>query len=408
MKAGCKLVAFVVLFFQGGDYMGYIPALEKIENLVASQLLKNGNKSADALECIKFMREMKKLSQKDIASKIGLTVEEYNTFENGLQESCDVKKLAEAIRGCITYLGCSLEFILGRSYYVYNQDTNQMTQDEYARIIKDEDIVGQRIDSIIFDDDLSEKEIYTWIKEKKLIHSTEDIQIIRRLIRCSKNLDTIKYIAKRLGATWQYIAGLSQNRWCEDIVVHKKQNDIMRNVIANHLNLVVKNYFPRIKYEKLMCERLKSYRQSLGKSFNAEIVAKTLGMSRQAYAKYENGQTSLIDNFHILEKLAEILNCLPEYILLLSDNTAKTGIYAYDGNQYIISCIIEAPLSFYKTYPKPVLRVMSDRFDRLTKEEDSVKEKVIDFIDIIISKKKYDEKVTDVMKMMLEGKMKEN
>lgn len=76
-----------------------------------------------------------------------------------------------------------------------------------------------------------------------------------------------------------------------------------------------------------MAQRIKQRRIAMG--YTQDELASKLGLQKSAIAKYENGRVENIKR-SIIEKMANILECKPSYLMGWEDNTSPSTLTLSD------------------------------------------------------------------------------
>ena len=363
-----------------------------LNSMVANMLHNKLNKPIkDPFKSIRFVRIMRGLSEEEMSNRLGLPFDEYKIFENEPQNFSKQKILTKLLDNTAKILGCSYEFISGYSQYVYDNRSNDLTQDKYERICITKEFVRNRMQEIINIDNLNKDKIFKDFNTIKL----------SMINNGTKNLVFIKEISKRLNCTWQYIAGLSFNRWSDDVVMSCFNDKIRGYVITNHIENISKHPEYQDKLKTLMSERLRLLRDS--RDIKQDDMATILNVSRQYYSKYETGEIKFWKNYDAVLTIASVLECTPEYLLLMSDK--ENGLGYYNQNFIELETMIYEiqPFYFNKEYINPLNMTLSEIFREIVKIKDKTpKTKIINILKELISEKSEKEQLIKIVEILLE------
>ncbi len=376
--------------------MGLLTTPKDLNSLVANMLHNKLNKPIkDPFKSIRFVRIMRGLSEEEMSNRLGLTFDEYKVFENEPQNFSKQKILTKLLDDTAKILGCSYEFISGYSQYVYDNKSNDLTQDEYERICITKETVRDRINNITNIDNLNIDKTFKNFNTIKL----------SMLNNGTKNLVFIKEVSEILNSTWQYIAGLSFNRWSDDVVISCFNDKIRGHVVANYLSKISIQTSYHNKLKTLMSERLRLLRDS--KDIKQEDMATILNISRQYYSKYETGQIKLWKNYDAVLTIATVLECTPEYLLLMSDK--ENGLGYYNQNFVELETMIYEiqPFYFNKDYINPLNITLSEIFREIVKIKDTThKRKIVKILRELISEKSEKEQLIKIVEILLKDEEK--
>ena len=128
-------------------------------------------------------------------------------------------------------------------------------------------------------------------------------------------------------------------------------------------------------------------------------MALALNISRQYYARLENGAVAFWSDCEKLQQLSELLNCTPQYLLLMTKEEFGTALYD-DHFSELIECMY-FPIFGKKTYElpqiKPIEQTLSTLFQDILKTDEQKQLMIIKVIEETLSDKKPMEIIRNIM-----------
>lgn len=290
------------------------------------------------------------------------------------------------INKVVKKLGCSYEFIYGKTNYVYNKNSDEITCDEFQKLYIFHNLIGERIQTIIAQDNIDTNIMFNDYDDKQkacLKDGTNDLFLI-------------KDIAERLNCSWQYLAGLTNSRFEKDILFDYSESENLERIkIWANKNKYLNKESPQMMF---LTSRLKKHRTSTA-NLDQDDVAVALNVSRQYYSKYETGDLNLFSNLNNLSKIANILNCTPQYLLGMTDDPTGLSCYTPEFKEYIKPVIISEPINYNYNYD-PKHTELANLFKKIADDKD-LSYKTIKILREILSAHKDIDKAINILKILL-------